>query len=130
MAHDAIAPYLPQLVPVLLTGMVFDPDDPSMEFADDDDAHIADKEEDIAPAQTRRGDVEDDEEDDEDDDDDDGGESAWNLRKASSAALDLLSSVFQDEILAVLLPLIEQLLQNPDWQRRESGILAIGAVFD
>jgi transportin-1 len=125
-AREAIAPYLARLVPVLLTAMVYDEDDASMEFADDDDAHIPDKEEDIAPAQTRRGDVED--EDEDEGEDSDGGEGSWNLRKGSAAALDLMSYVFQDEMLAVLLPLIEQLLQNPDWQRRESAILAIGAV--
>ena len=39
-----------------------------------------------------------------------------------------MSCVFQSDMLQVLLPLIEQLLQSPDWQRRESAILAIGAV--
>ena len=126
-ARDAIAPYLSQLVPTLLTGMVYDEDDASMEFADDDDAHIPDKEEDIAPSVSKRGEVED---DDDDDEDNDGGEDSWNLRKGSAAALDLMSYVFQNDMLQVLLPLIEQLLQSPEWQRRESAILAIGAVAD
>jgi hypothetical protein len=126
-AREAIAPYLSQLVPALLTGMVYDEDDASMEFADDDDAHIPDKEEDIAPSVSKRGEVEDDEDEDEDND---GGEDTWNLRKGSAAALDLMSYVFQNDMLQVLLPLIEQLLQSPDWQRRESAILAIGAVAD
>lgn len=127
-ARDAIAPYLSQLVPTLLTGMVYDEDDASMEFADDDDAHIPDKEEDIAPSVSKRGQVEDDE--DEEDEDNGGSEDTWNLRKGSAAALDLMSYVFQNDMLQVLLPLIEQLLQSPDWQLRESAILAIGAVAD
>ncbi len=126
-AREAIAPYLSRLVPTLLTGMVYDEDDASMEFADDDDAHIPDKEEDIAPSVSKRGEVEDDEDEDEAND---GGEDTWNLRKGSAAALDLMSYVFQDDMLQVLLPLIEQLLQSPDWQLRESAILAIGAVAD
>lgn len=127
-ARDAIAPYLSQLVPTLLAGMVYDEDDANMEFADDDDAHVPDKEEDIAPSVSKRGEVEDDDEDE--DEANDGGEDTWNLRKGSAAALDLMSDVFQNDMLQVLLPLIEQLLQSPDWQLRESAILAIGAVAD
>ena len=81
----------------------------------------------FAPSVSKRGEVDDDEDED---GDNDGGEDAWNLRKGSAAALDLMSYVFQNDMLQVLLPLIEQLLQSPDWQRRESAILAIGAVAD
>ena len=118
----AEASILPRLVPVLLTGMVYDMDDAAMEFAEDDDAHVPDKEEDIAPATGRGGDQAeaDDEEEEEEEEDEDGG-GVWNLRKASAAALDHLSKVFQQSVLDVLLPLIEQLLQADDWQRRETG---------
>ena len=121
LANDAIRPFLPRLVPVLLTGMVYDMDDAAMEFAEDDDAHVPDKEEDIAPATGRGGDqAEADDEEEEEEEDEDGG-GVWNLRKASAAALDHLSKVFQQSVLDVLLPLIEQLLQADDWQRRETG---------
>ena len=37
--------------------------------------------------------------------------SRWNLRKCSAAGLDRLSTVFGDELLPVLLPILEQRLQ-------------------
>ena len=121
-AIDTVRPYLPQLVPLLLDGMVYDENDPSMEFQDDDDAHLEDKLEDIAPVHGKR--------DAEEDDEDNEGETSWNLRKGSAGALDLMATVFKNELLQYLMPLLEQLLQAEDWHRRESGILAIGAIAD
>ena len=40
-------------------------------------------------------------------DDDDGSLSDWNLRKCSAAALDVLASVFRNELLPVLLPILK-----------------------
>lgn len=51
---------------------------------------------------------------------------AWNLRKCSAAGLDMLSNVFGDELLPVLLPIVEQRLKDPSWEARESAILALG----
>ena len=39
--------------------------------------------------------------------DDDDAVSAWNLRKCSAAALDILSTVFGDEILPLLMPIVQ-----------------------
>lgn len=72
------------------------------------------------------------------DDDDSGDEddyreevlSEWNLRKCSAAALDVLSNVFQDALLPVLLPLLKQTLFSSDWLVKESAILALGAVAE
>ena len=88
------------------------------------DEHVPDREQDIAPIHRRGGGAE--EEEDEDDDDD--GDTAWNRRKGSAAALDLMATTFRNELLPILLPLMQQLLQMDDWLRRESGILAIGAI--
>lgn len=41
------------------------------------------------------------------DDDDDDIINSWNLRKCSAAGLDILSTVFGDEILPVLMPLVQ-----------------------
>ena len=89
-----------------------------------------------------------DEEDDDDDDDDDesggggggGGDddddkdneaiSEWNLRKCSAAALDVLSNVFRDELLVVLLPILKETLFHHSWEIKESGILVLGAVAE
>eukprot|EP01047_Picozoa_sp_COSAG01_P046281 COSAG01_NODE_4331_length_5128_cov_8.120501_5_plen_722_part_00 len=125
-AIDALRPHLTQILPLLLNGMVYDESDPSMEYQDDeDDAHIEDKPEDIAPVFGKSKAQEDDEGDDDGD-----AEQAWNLRKGSASSLDQLSMVFKGELLQVLMPLLEQLLQSEDWHRRESGILALGAISD
>lgn len=51
-------------------------------------------------------------------DEEDGGEevSRWNLRKCSAAGLDVLSTVFGDEILPIVVPIVQQRLQvtTPD----------------
>ena len=46
---------------------------------------------------------------DDDDDlgDDDSSLSDWNLRKCSAAALDVLASVFRNDLLPVLLPILK-----------------------
>lgn len=41
------------------------------------------------------------------DDDDADIINSWNLRKCSAAGLDILSTVFGDEILPILLPLVQ-----------------------
>ena len=35
----------------------------------------------------------------------------WNLRKCSAAGLDILSTVFGDELLPLIIPIVEQRLQ-------------------
>jgi len=68
----------------------------------------------------------------EDDEDDDDGEevSRWNLRKCSAAGLDVLATVFADELLPITLPVINERLREDDWRARESAILALGAISE
>jgi transportin-1 len=137
-AIQDLQPFIPQLLPVLLKGMVYSEMDRVMLAAEDDDAHVADKEEHIHPHlinkavnkrmhanQHQNG-------DDDDDDDDDADEvSQWNLRKCSASSLDVMSSMYGDPILEVLLPLIQERMQeNQQWEVRESAILALGAVAE
>ncbi len=63
----------------------------------------------------------------EEEDDALGGGSSWNLRKCSAAGLDMLSNVFGDALLPVLLPIVEARLKERAWPARESAILALGA---
>lgn len=64
-----------------------------------------------------------------DDDDEDGLDSEWTLRKCSAAALDCLSTVYGAEILPLLLPRLQELLMNTEqWEQREAGVLALGAI--
>ena len=54
----------------------------------------------------------------------------WNLRKCSAAALDVLSNVFRDTILPILLPILREMLFHANWQIKESGILVLGAIAE
>ncbi len=70
---------------------------------------------------------------DESDDEDDLKKEAlsdWNLRKCSAAALDVLSNVFHQSLLPVLLPLLKESLFSSQWLVKESSILALGAVSE
>lgn len=70
--------------------------------------------------------------DDIDDDgcDDDSTVSDWNLRKCSAAALDMLAGVFKDDLLPVLVPILKETLFHQNWEIKESGILALGAIAE
>jgi transportin-1 len=46
------------------------------------------------------------------DDDDDDEVNAWNLRKSSATSLDVLSTLFPEELLPVLLPIVQ--VRAPD----------------
>lgn len=50
--------------------------------------------------------------------------------KCSAAALDMLASVFRDDMLPTLLPILKEILFDPDWIAKESGILVLGAVAE
>ena len=47
---------------------------------------------------------------DDEDGNDDSSLSDWNLRKCSAAALDVLASVFRNDLLPVLLPILKETL--------------------
>lgn len=54
----------------------------------------------------------------------------FNFRKCSAAALDVLASVFREELLPVLVPILKETLFHQDWEIKESGILALGAIAE
>ncbi len=102
---------------------------------------VPDREEDIRPRfhksrthTVKSGEENGDPDDDEDDDDcgldDDNSLSEWNLRKCSAAALDVLANVFRDECLPIVLPILKETLSHPEWEVKESGILALGAIAE
>ncbi|RKP06775.1 Transportin-PC [Thamnocephalis sphaerospora] len=150
--RDHLLPYLPRIVPILLRGMVYNEMDILTLLGDAEDESAPDREEDIKPRHYHskqhehklaagaeangagaagQGDDEDDEDDEDyDDEDDDEIFNEWNLRKCSAAAIDVLATVFESDILESLLPLLKEKLYNQDWKERESGILALGAVAD
>jgi len=127
--------------------MVYSSDDLMMLDADDGgDDQTPDKQSDIAPrhhhaknkgsslsidkAKSENDMATDDLDQDDDDDDEDGEVVQWNLRKCSAAGLDVLCTMFGPEMLPILLPIIQTKLQSDEWQVRESGILALGAIAE
>ncbi|CAO3608541.1 unnamed protein product [Cunninghamella blakesleeana] len=153
--REHLQPYLPKVVPVLLKCMVYSEMDLLTLGGDEDDAHVADNEQDIKPrfhkanvveverankddldeGGKKKSDALDDEDEDEDDEDyDDFDEDdfygEWNLRKCSAAALDVMCTAFEGEAIQILMPLLKTELESDDWLHRECGILALGAAAE
>ncbi|KAJ7978654.1 transportin 1 [Quillaja saponaria] len=118
--------FLPRLIPVLLSNMVYADDDESVVEAEEDGS-LPDRDQDLKPRfHTSRFHGSDDLEDDDDD-----VVNVWNLRKCSAAALDILSNVFGDEILPTLMPIVQAKLSTSGdeaWKEREAAVLALGAI--
>jgi len=137
ICKEVMAPHLDKLVPVLVRGMKYSEIDIILlrGDVDENDENVPDREEDVKPRFHRSrshhpgtGDNM----DDEDDDglDDDSSLSDWNLRKCSAAGLDVLANVFLNELLPVLLPILKETLFHAEWEVKESGILALGAIAE
>lgn len=52
------------------------------------------------------------------------------LGKCAAASIDVLSGVFNDELLPALLPILKETLSSDHWAVKESGILALGAIAE
>ncbi|KAB0801453.1 hypothetical protein PPYR_05807 [Photinus pyralis] len=153
ICREVLGPHLNRLIPVLVRGMKYSEIDIILLKGDvEEDDTVPDKEEDIKPrfhkskthtmkatstngntsnaTEKGSGDQGEDEEDDYDDGDDDSSLSDWNLRKCSAAALDVLAIVFSDELLPILVPILKETLFHLDWDIKESGILALGAIAE
>ena len=122
--------YTPRLIPVLLTNMAYQEDDEEVIQAEDDEvnANRPDRDQDIKPTfrDTKDKGAQEQEEDGQDDEDD----FVWNLRKSSANGLDILSNVFGDELLPLMLPVVEARLAQSRWEIRESAVLALGAIAE
>lgn len=125
---EGLREFLPRLIPVLLSNMVYADDDESLGDAEDDES-IPDRDQDLKPrfhSSRLHG-------SDNGEDPDDDIVNVWNLRKCSAAGLDVLSNVFGDELLPILMPLIQQRLSTSnhlEWKEREAAVLAIGAIAE
>lgn len=152
ICREVLNLYLARLVPILVHGMKYSEIDIILLKGDiEDDGSIPDRDEDIRPRfhkskthmmkhttpngvipnmveENGHGHSLDEEEDSDDDTDDDNSLSNWNLRKCSAAALDVLATVFKEDLLPVLVPILKETLFHSDWVIKESGILALGAI--
>ncbi|KAJ3102436.1 hypothetical protein HDU97_000579 [Phlyctochytrium planicorne] len=149
---DILQPHLKDLIETLLRGMVYT-DEEIASLGADEESHVEDRPEDIQPRfhkakshtvesgdgkQQRQPGQPVDEDDEDDEDDDDGGMdsgSGWTLRKCSAAALDMMATVYADEILKFFLPCLKTLLDRGaasagNWKELECGILALGAIAE
>ena len=94
--REALRAHLPELLPVLLNRMVYEDDDPALEFAEDDEDRLDDESE-VGPmsAGARAGE-EDEDEDDEYGNETGGGDSYYTLRKGAGRSLDAMANVYAD----------------------------------
>lgn len=155
---QALNPYVPKILPVLLESMVYSGEDIALLGGASDDEDEDDREEDIAPAfatkKTNRNanangesadaaqngnayeklaSMDDDLEDgeiDEWDEGDDNPDEKWTIRKCSAAALDVFARDFGATVFECILPYLTQNLRHQEWPYREAAVLALGAVAD
>jgi len=124
---------LPQLVPVLVTNMVYSEADymilePSQ--VENDNANVPDPPNSIKPRFHAESKNIDGDEDDEPADKSTHGWTAdeWTARKAAAKSLDCISAVCPELVVPLVLPQIEQKLNHASWEHQEAGVLALGAV--
>jgi transportin-1 len=130
---NVLRPFVPRVIPLLLTNMKFDEYDE--EVADAEEAEVgitSDETKELRPHHGKSGGsgaaahIANEHEEDGEDEEEDGA--VWNLRKSAAAGLDMISAFLGDEILPILLPEVQLRLQDNDWRSREAAILALGAV--
>lgn len=136
MDKDVLRPFLPRVLPVLLKNMAYEEFDEEVQEAEELEeralaggAAQADRDDEIKPyIHKGAGHGEEAAGEDEEEDEEGDGVVHWNLRRSSAAGLDMLSNHFGDELLPIILPIVQQRLQDADWRTRESAILALGAI--
>uniref|UniRef100_A0A146M7U2 Transportin-1 n=3 Tax=Lygus hesperus TaxID=30085 RepID=A0A146M7U2_LYGHE len=134
ICKDVLKPHLPRLVPLLINNMKLSDIEIVVLKGDREDAMIPDSDQDIRPRfyrqSDRGGNCGDGENSDDDDYDDESLLDSWNLRKSSAAALDAIATVFKNDLLPIILPVLNETLFHSDWVVKESGILALGAIAE
>ncbi|CEH12917.1 karyopherin kap95 [Ceraceosorus bombacis] len=53
----------------------------------------------------------------------------WTVAKAASAAVQGLSDATTDEIVALVIPFIEQNIQSPEWNSRDAAVMCFGCIM-
>lgn len=122
--------HLADIVPVLVRGMVYSAED-LIDLERENDNEF-ESEQDIRPRhhKARNHAAEQHDDSDENDDEDEEPEDSWNVRKCCASAVDVMATVYGDDLLPYILPAINAQLCSTEWQVREAGILALGAISD
>eukprot|EP00743_Colponemidia_sp_Colp-15_P000375 GILK01000432.1.p1 GENE.GILK01000432.1~~GILK01000432.1.p1 ORF type:complete len:897 (+),score=156.57 GILK01000432.1:84-2774(+) len=137
--HRLLEQFLPRLVPVLLTRMVYGPEDFLALRDTEHDASVPDRPEDIQPhfGKGRGKSIGDEAEEEDEEDDEDGGGGGggdvegWTLRKSAANALDRIAARYRDVLSPILLPqLFNRFEHATEWHDKEVAILALGAVAE
>ncbi|VDM57941.1 unnamed protein product [Angiostrongylus costaricensis] len=126
VCKELLSPFLGKLVPVLIKCMRYSESDivALKGNCDEEDSMVPDRDEDIKPrfhkSKVAAGQV-------------NGEVSMFNdvvVGRCSAASLDVLASIFKQELLPILLPILKEALCHSEWEIKESGILALGAVAE
>ncbi|KAJ2842410.1 karyopherin Kap95, partial [Coemansia brasiliensis] len=62
--------------------------------------------------------------------DEDADEDEWNVSMAAATCLSLLAQAIGNDIVAPVIPFVEQHIRNPDWHYREAAVMAFGSILD
>jgi transportin-1 len=134
---DTVKRLLPQLIPVLLTNVVYS-EEQRLELEVRNEMDMEEQPQQAMKPVFHRtkhkrdgqgGDDEQDLDDDDYDDDLDDDDNKWNLRKYAGASLDSLANLYgAGPILPPLLPAVQQGLSSTDPWIQEASILALGAI--
>ncbi|KII69709.1 Transportin-1 [Thelohanellus kitauei] len=117
-SEQMIVPYLPQLVSNLLCGMCYTEHDSLFVQHKDNCDDMSDSM--INPARN-------DSEGEDEDADEDTHYFEWTLRKSCGYSMDRIGQIFRSRVLSHLGSLLN-LLNDSNWMKNESGVLAIGAI--
>ncbi|KAJ1965733.1 karyopherin Kap95 [Dipsacomyces acuminosporus] len=62
--------------------------------------------------------------------DEDADEDEWNVSMAAATCLSLLAQTVENDIVAPVIPFVEQHIRNPDWHYREAAIMSFGSILE
>nr|NP_648038.1 uncharacterized protein Dmel_CG8219 [Drosophila melanogaster]AAF50673.2 uncharacterized protein Dmel_CG8219 [Drosophila melanogaster] len=128
--RDILSPILSQLVPVLVSRTQYTETDIILLKGDvGEDDKEPDRQQDISP-RFHMSRVHGISNELDENSDDDMWDSALNLRKCSACALDIISKIFGDVCLPLMLPILKEALFHQEWVIKESGVMALGAIAE
>ncbi|KAJ2236247.1 karyopherin Kap95 [Coemansia sp. RSA 485] len=62
--------------------------------------------------------------------DEDADEDEWNVSMAAATCLSLQAQTIGNDIVAPVIPFVEQHIRNPDWHYREAAVMSFGSILE